>query len=440
MFAWNSRKPLFLSIFTAILYGVLWNTPRENSFVLVLVFFGCCSLSFRLVKQSTLQHIFILGLGFRLLFIGIIPWLSQDIYRFIWDGLLFYNHINPYAYTPNALMESDVLFQSALKEELWQNMGALSAGHYSNYPPINQLGFLLSVFGVSENLLISVVCMRLLLIAADIGIFFIGKQLLKVLHLPEKRIGWYFLNPLVIVELTANLHWEGVMIFFFVLGWWFYLKQQHTKAAFVFALSVATKLIPMLILPVLLRFQSVKKTVYMGLIGGGSLFLLFFPFFYEIGLDNYFATIRLWFKNFEFNGSFYYLVRWIGFQIKGYNIIRQWGEISPYLVLLMMGAFSLWKKKKDPKEVFTAMLLLLSCYYFMASIVHPWYVIPVLFLSLFTQFSYAVFWSAAVFLSYTTYGHPSFEENYLLLFLEYALVFGILILELKTRRPLLQHF
>ena len=178
----------------------------------------------------------------------------------------------------------------------------------------------------------------------------------------------------------------------------------------------------------------------MGLIGGGSLFLLFFPFFYEIGLDNYFATIRLWFKNFEFNGSFYYLIRWIGFQIKGYNIIRQWGEISPYLVLLMMGAFSLWHKKKNPKQVFTAMLLLLSCYYFMASIVHPWYVIPVLFLSLFTQFSYAIFWSAAVFLSYTSYGHPSFEENYLLLFLEYALVFGILIFELKTRRPLLQHF
>ena len=187
MSASNSRQPLFLSIFTAVLYGVLWNTPRENSFVLVLAFFACCYLSFRLVKQSTLQQIFYFGLVFRLLFIGIMPWLSQDFYRFIWDGLLFYDHINPYAYTPNALMESDVLFQSVLKEELWQNMGALSAGHYSNYPPINQLGFLLSVFGVSENLLISVVCMRLLLIAADIGIFFIGKQLLKVLHLPEKE-------------------------------------------------------------------------------------------------------------------------------------------------------------------------------------------------------------------------------------------------------------
>ena len=279
MSASNSRQPLFLSIFTAVLYGVLWNTPRENSLVLVLAFFGCCYLSFRLVKQSTLQHIFILGLGFRLLFIGITPWLSQDFYRFIWDGLLFYNHINPYAYTPSALMESDVLFQSVLKEKLWQNMGALSAGHFSNYPPINQLGFLLSVFGTPENLSISVVCMRLLLISADIGIFFIGKQLLKVLQLPEKRIGLYFLNPLVIVELTANLHWEGVMIFFFVLGWWFYLKQHHTKAAFVFALSVATKLIPMLILPVFLRFQPVKKTVYMGLMGGGSLCLLFFPFF-----------------------------------------------------------------------------------------------------------------------------------------------------------------
>ena len=87
----------------------------------------------------------------------------------------------------------------------------------------------------------------------------------------------------------------------------------------------------------LIKVSIRKKNSLYGTYWWGEFILAFLSFFYEIGLDNYFATIRLWFKNFEFNGSFYYLIRWIGFQIKGYNIIRQWGEISPYLVLLMMG-------------------------------------------------------------------------------------------------------
>ena len=67
----------------------------------------------------------------------------------------------------------------------------------------------------------------------------------------------------------------------------------------------------------------------MGLLGGSTVALLFLPFFWSLGFENYLATIQLWFKNFEFNGSLYYIVRWIGYQIKGYNIIRQWGAFSP---------------------------------------------------------------------------------------------------------------
>ena len=432
------RLTLFLLL--AVCYVLLMHTAREESNQLLILYFSACGLSYFLIKNSSLQQLLYQGILLRFLFIGVLPWLSQDFYRFVWDGLLLHNQLNPYAYTPDQLMHLEQVFNPTLKTILWDGMGALSASHFSNYPPINQLGFLFAVAWSPGHLLSSVIVMRLLLIAADVGIFFLGKNLLTQFQLPVKRMGWYFLNPLVIVELTGNLHWEGVLLFFFALGCWWYFNQKSKIAAIAFAFSVATKLIPLLILPVFARFQPLKKSIRMGLLGGCTVTLLFLPFFWSLGFENYLATIQLWFKNFEFNGSLYYIVRWIGYQIKGYNIIRQWGAFSPYLVLLMIGYFSFWRKKTQPTELFSAMLLLLSCYYFMASIVHPWYVAPLVFLSLFSFYSYAVVWSSLVFLSYVTYANPNFQENFILIGLEYFAIWAILFFELKKKRPLLQHF
>ena len=433
-------RSYFIPLITGAIYlFVGYFTTREQSFQFLFLTFGLFGLSYFSLQKISINQILWQGLLYRGLLLFTLPWLSQDFYRFIWDGLLVFNDLNPYAYTPNELINQPQQF-SALAETLHQNMGELSAGHYSNYPPINQFGFLFAVLWESNSLFTSIIVMRLLLIAADIGLFFLGKQLLNFFGFAQERIGWYFLNPLVLIELTGNLHWEGVMLFFFVLGWWLYVYKKPWLSSIAFALSVGTKLIPLLLIPVFIRYQSWKKSVLMACIGLLSLLLLFLPFFKDIGLENYLATIQLWFKNFEFNGSFYYIVRWIGYEIKGYNIIRQLGEVTPWLVVLIVLGFSCIKAKKTAQQVFTAMLLLLSCYYFMASIVHPWYIISLVFLTLFTRFSFPLFWSALVLLSYVTYAHPSFQENYYLIGIEYGIVFAVLGYELVKKKSLLQHF
>ena len=415
-------------------------TTREQSVQFLVLSFGLFGLTYFSVQKISINQILWQGLLYRAVLLITLPWLSQDFYRFIWDGLLLFNELNPYAYTPNELIDQPHLFSPVLTEVLHKNMGELSAGHYSNYPPINQLGFLFSILWESNSLFTSFIMMRLLLIAADIGVFFLGKQLLKFFGFAQERIGWYFLNPLVLIELTGNLHWEGVMLFFFALGWWLYVHKKLWLSSFAFALSIGTKLIPLLLVPVFVRYQSLRKSALMACAGLLSLVLLFLPFFKDIGMENYLATIQLWFKNFEFNGSLYYIARWIGYEIKGYNIIRQLGEVTPWIIVLIVLIFSCLKPKKNAKQVFRAMLLLLSCYYFMASIVHPWYIISLVFLSLFTRFSYPLFWSALVLLSYVTYAHPSFQENYYLIGIEYGIVFAVLGYELVKKRSLLQHF
>ena len=441
MFGGNPFRTAILALFQLIIYVLLgYFIPRENSLYFLLLYACSWGLTYVLLKSNSTKSILWLGLLFRLVFIIALPWLSQDFYRFIWDGLLLQNDLNPYAFSPNELIEGDTLFNSTLKTTLYEGMGALSAQHYSNYPPLNQLGFLSTVNIFPQSLLGTVVVMRLLLILAEVGLFFIMKKILQHLNLPSSRLGWYFLNPLIILELTGNLHWEGVMLFFFALGWWFLLKQQNGWATIAFAFSIATKLIPLLLLPLFVRFQSWKKTIWMALLGSMCLLLLFVPFFKDIGMENYFATIQLWFKNFEFNGSIYYLIRWIGYQIKGYNIIRQWGEISPVIITGLVFIFAFFKPKKKAQEVFTAMLFLMTAYYLIASIVHPWYVISLVFLGLFTRYSFPLIWSMVIPISYITYADSNFQENYILITLEYTIVIIAMIYEIRKKKVLLKHF
>jgi len=283
----NPFRKVILATSLLFIYLLLgYFIPREDSLSFLLLYASSWGLTYALLKSSSTKSILWLGLLFRLVFIIALPWLSQDFYRFIWDGLLLQNELNPYAFTPNELTEKDALFDPALKTTLYKGMGALSAQHYSNYPPLNQLGFLSAVTVFPQSLLGIVVVMRLLLILVEVGLFFMVKKILQHLNLPSIRLGWYFLNPLIILELTGNLHWEGLMLFFFALGWWFLLKQQNIWATVAFAFSIATKLIPLLLLPLFARFQNWKKTVWMAILGSLFLLLLFIPFFKDIGIPN----------------------------------------------------------------------------------------------------------------------------------------------------------
>jgi alpha-1,6-mannosyltransferase len=394
------------------------------------VLFGCYYL---ILKQLNIkeQHLNYLAIGLRLVFLFAIPNLSQDFYRFIWDGRLILTGLNPYLTTPNDLMGSQPDLFPQMKM-LFEGMGALSAGHYSNYPPIHQLPFIIAAMLFKHSILGSVVVLRLILIAADLGILFFGKKLLRKLHLPTRNIYWFILNPLVIIELTGNLHFEGLMLLFFIMALYYIHTQKWHLAALTMALSIAVKLAPIISLPLFLNKLGWKKSVRFYLSIGGVFILLFIPFLKGDFFENYSSTIGLWFSKFEFNASFYYFLKWVLKATSKLELIHSMG-IVVMSVLVLQISYQLVRNKIKTTALIHSILWLLSGYYFISTTVHPWYIISLLLLSIYTNYRYTLLWSYTIIFSYFAYGQYNVYENSFILCLEYVPVFFVFARELKLK-------
>jgi alpha-1,6-mannosyltransferase len=340
--------------------------------------------------------------------------------------------ISPYEYKPETIINSLATFPQA--QELYKQMGSLSASHFSNYPPVNQLFFLGAALFSGKSILGSVVFFRIIIILADIGIFIYGKKTLKHLNQNENKIFWYFLNPLVIIELTGNLHFEGLMLFFFLVGFYFLLKNNWFLASVFIAFSISVKLLPLLLLPLFWQYLVIKKSIffYTSIVLLNVIF--FIPFLSSNLIGHYFETISLWFVNFEFNASIYYIIRAIGFYCKGYNIIGTVGKILPVFIIITILFFA-FIKKNTKENIFIHSLIVLSIYFFTATTVHPWYVINLVILSVFANYTFPLLWSFVIILSYYAYSVVPFKENLYLLFIEYIFVFALFFYELK-KKPL----
>ncbi len=440
---WKYNRFSILLIVAGLLFywSFSYQLERTDFIKMISLWAALFFVSYKIIhlNPGNWKLLAITALLFRIVFLFAIPNLSQDFYRFIWDGRMLLEGFNPYLSLPEVwITQGDAPIAQA--QELYTGMGTLNGSHYTNYPPVSQFCYVIAALFASKSILGSAMVFRILIILADIGTFFFGRKLLQSFNLPEKRIFWYILNPFIIIELTGNLHFEAVMVFFIIWSLYLLHKGYWYWAAVVLALSVSVKLIPLLFLPLFFQkfilnkqksFNTSSLTIGLPKLVGfysiviGTCLLIFAPFLSEEFLANFSKTITLWFQTFEFNASIYFIIRWIGFQVVGWNIIETTGKILPLVVIVILLGLTFFKNNRSTPQLITAMLLGICVYYFLSTTVHPWYIAVPLSLCVFTNYRFPIIWSFVVIFSYTAYLHPDFKENLWMVGLEYLFVFTI---------------
>jgi hypothetical protein len=430
---------LFIVVLVA---GQVFLQRSQFNYLLIwqIVLYAILYFLFKQRAAFTLKQIIVFGAIARLVTAFLMPTLSDDIYRFVWDGQLMHTGNNPLLSTPTHYLQQ--LPKSDSHYSYFKQLYALvnHPQYYTCYPPFMQLFFWVSAFVGGFHVTANIIIIKLLIALVDIGCMVVLAKLLNYFKLPIGMLLLYALNPSVIIEGTGNAHFEVVQVALICTAIYLILSKKFVTSAVVFGLAIITKLIPVLLLPLFVKYFGFKKGILFSCIALLVVIISFLPFITTTFLQGFSSSIGLYFQTFEFNASLYYIARKIGYLEKGFNYIS---VLGPMLMVRFLSIYAIiffaWYKINKQQLVALGMIVL-TLFYALSTTVHPWYIINILPFALLANRLYVVVWVGVAFLSYHAYQWALFSENIMWLLLEYitVLIFILtnqcIIMPLKIKR------
>jgi alpha-1,6-mannosyltransferase len=182
----------------------------------------------------------ILGLAvlMRLLIITDDPFLSTDIYRYVWDGRVQAAGINPYALVP-----ADPTLAALRDAAIYPNINRADYA-VTAYPPVAQM-FFLAVTRISETLTM----MRLAMVACEIVVIAVLIDLLRQLRMPATGVVAWAWHPLAIWEISQGGHVDALMVALLMLGVWLLVRHRAIAGAVLVTMAALVKPYAVVALP-----------------------------------------------------------------------------------------------------------------------------------------------------------------------------------------------
>ena len=399
--------PVFSGLFRIQLYVIMFLFLSVLYFIAVFLVIKFMDRSDPLWKLTGII-IFFFAIIFRLCLVPSDPSvLSRDMYRYIWDGRVQQDGINPYRYPPQA-DELEHLRENQIYPKINRK------DYPTLYPAGAQIFFRLFYALVGS----SVTAYKGIMVFFDIVTLLVLTALLRAYDFNASRIIVYAWNPLVIFEIAYSGHLEGLTVFLMVTALYLYTIHQKTPATMMLALSAAVKLYPALLLAAFLNrgtrikgittFSATIIFLYLPFWGAGGKISGFLPVY----LKNPYESFNLGLKN-----LLMCLIPSLDYYLLSLVFI---------IALAGAGLLILLKEKNDLDVMRYAFILVGLLMILMPASLHPWYVVLIVpFLAIYPNPAWLIF-TCAVTLSYLKYTSPQGIMPTWILLIEYLPLFSLL--------------
>jgi hypothetical protein len=202
------------------------------------------------VPAKTLAGVLAVAALLRILLLAAPPFMSSDIYRYVWDGRVQAAGISPYAYVPGdpalAGLRDTPVYDRINRKDYAPTI----------YPPAAQM-----IFAAVARISQSVVAMKIAMVALETAGIAAMLRLLSMAGLPATRILIYAWNPLAAWAVAGDGHIDGAAIGLLGLAMWAWAARRDGLAGMLLGGAILTKFLPLVVAPALWRRWGWKLPV-----------------------------------------------------------------------------------------------------------------------------------------------------------------------------------
>ena len=194
------------------------------------------------VPRRTVLMVLGVALVLRIVLLASPPFMSSDVYRYVWDGRVQAAGINPYRYVP---VEKPLI---ALRDTaIYDRINRRDYAH-TIYPPVAEL-FFAGMGRISQT----VVAMKLGLVILESAGVAAMIRLLARAGLPASRVLIYAWNPLAAWAVAGDGHIDGAAIGLIGLAMLAWALRRDGIAGALLGGAILTKFLPVVVAPALWR-------------------------------------------------------------------------------------------------------------------------------------------------------------------------------------------
>jgi alpha-1,6-mannosyltransferase len=185
------------------------------------------------------------------------PYLSSDVYRYVWDGVVQHAHISPYRYVPG---DPALQFLRAPNRDIFDHINRRDYAH-TIYPPVAQLLFYLVTF-ISPT----VRFMKIVMVLFECLTLYALVGLLRELGVRREQSLLFAWCPMLVWEIAGSGHIDSVVMAFMALALLARYRRQPVLTGLFIGVAIMTKFYPLVLLPALFRRGEYRMLATVGVV------------------------------------------------------------------------------------------------------------------------------------------------------------------------------